>query len=52
MDTAPHFGLTGLATMGANLARNVAQHEIPSQFTIAPPAGPMRSSSNTDPKGR
>ena len=29
MDTAPHFGLTGLATMGANLARNVARHEIP-----------------------
>src|SRR5579859_6993537 len=26
---APQFGLTGLATMGANLARNVAHHEIP-----------------------
>ena len=26
---APHFGLTGLATMGANLARNVAPHDIP-----------------------
>ena len=25
----PHFGLTGLATMVANLARNVAHHEIP-----------------------
>jgi 6-phosphogluconate dehydrogenase len=25
----PHFGLTGLATMGANLARNVAHHGIP-----------------------
>ncbi len=25
----PHFGLTGLATMGANLARNVAHHAIP-----------------------
>jgi 6-phosphogluconate dehydrogenase len=24
-----HFGLTGLATMGANLSRNVAQHNIP-----------------------
>ncbi len=24
-----HFGLTGLATMGANLARNVAHHNIP-----------------------
>ena len=24
-----HFGLTGLATMGANLARNVASHDIP-----------------------
>ncbi len=24
-----HFGLTGLATMGANLARNVAHHQIP-----------------------
>jgi 6-phosphogluconate dehydrogenase len=24
-----HFGLTGLATMGANLARNVAHHAIP-----------------------
>ena len=24
-----HFGLTGLATMGANLARNVAHHGIP-----------------------
>jgi 6-phosphogluconate dehydrogenase len=27
--TDPHFGLTGLATMGANLARNVAHHDIP-----------------------
>ncbi|MEA2214412.1 MAG: 6-phosphogluconate dehydrogenase [Solirubrobacteraceae bacterium] len=27
--TARHFGLTGLATMGANLARNVAHHGIP-----------------------
>jgi len=25
----PTFGLTGLATMGANLARNVARHDIP-----------------------
>ena len=25
----PHFGLTGLATMCANLARNIAHHEIP-----------------------
>jgi 6-phosphogluconate dehydrogenase len=25
----PHFGLSGLATMGANLARNVAHHGIP-----------------------
>jgi 6-phosphogluconate dehydrogenase len=25
----PHFGLTGLATMGANLARNVAHHDVP-----------------------
>jgi len=25
----PHFGLTGLATMGANVARNVAHHGIP-----------------------
>src|SRR5689334_16431340 len=24
-----HFGLTGLAVMGANLARNVAHHDIP-----------------------
>src|SRR6478736_5767694 len=24
-----HFGITGLATMGANLARNVARHDIP-----------------------
>ena len=24
-----HFGLTGLAVMGANLARNVARHDIP-----------------------
>src|SRR5450755_3112421 len=24
-----HFGLTGLATMGANLARNIAHHNIP-----------------------
>src|ERR1700735_1566983 len=24
-----HFGLTGLATMGANMARNVAHHDIP-----------------------
>ena len=29
MTSNPHFGLTGLATMGANLARNVAHHEIP-----------------------
>ncbi len=29
MSTDPHFGLTGLATMGANLARNVAHHDIP-----------------------
>jgi 6-phosphogluconate dehydrogenase len=28
-DGDPHFGLTGLATMGANLARNVAHHGIP-----------------------
>ena len=28
-DTDTHFGLTGLATMGANLARNVAHHDIP-----------------------
>jgi 6-phosphogluconate dehydrogenase len=27
--TDRHFGLTGLATMGANLARNVAHHGIP-----------------------
>jgi 6-phosphogluconate dehydrogenase len=29
MTTDLHFGLTGLATMGANLARNVAHHDIP-----------------------
>src|SRR5271163_1226086 len=29
MSSDPHFGLTGLATMGANLARNVAHHNIP-----------------------
>ena len=29
MSSNPHFGLTGLATMGANLARNVAHHGIP-----------------------
>ena len=29
MSADPHFGLTGLATMGANLARNVAHHDIP-----------------------
>jgi 6-phosphogluconate dehydrogenase len=29
MSTDQHFGLTGLATMGANLARNVAHHDIP-----------------------
>ena len=29
MTSAPDFGLTGLAVMGANLARNVAHHEIP-----------------------
>ena len=29
MTSNPHFGLTGLATMGANLARNVAHHDIP-----------------------
>jgi 6-phosphogluconate dehydrogenase len=28
-DSDTHFGLTGLATMGANLARNVAHHDIP-----------------------
>ena len=29
MTSQPQFGLTGLATMGANLARNVAHHDIP-----------------------
>ncbi|MEA2146974.1 MAG: 6-phosphogluconate dehydrogenase, partial [Solirubrobacteraceae bacterium] len=29
MNSDLHFGLTGLATMGANLARNVAHHDIP-----------------------
>jgi 6-phosphogluconate dehydrogenase len=29
MTSDTHFGLTGLATMGANLARNVARHDIP-----------------------
>ncbi len=29
MSDERHFGLTGLATMGANLARNVAHHGIP-----------------------
>jgi 6-phosphogluconate dehydrogenase len=29
MSSKPHFGLTGLATMGANLARNIAHHDIP-----------------------
>jgi 6-phosphogluconate dehydrogenase len=29
MASDQHFGITGLATMGANLARNVARHEIP-----------------------
>jgi 6-phosphogluconate dehydrogenase len=29
MSPKPHFGLTGLATMGANLARNIAHHDIP-----------------------
>jgi 6-phosphogluconate dehydrogenase len=29
MTTDRHFGITGLATMGANLARNVARHGIP-----------------------
>jgi 6-phosphogluconate dehydrogenase len=29
MTSDPHFGITGLATMGANLARNVAHHDIP-----------------------
>src|SRR6059058_3471151 len=29
MSDDTHFGLTGLATMGANLARNVAHHGIP-----------------------
>jgi 6-phosphogluconate dehydrogenase len=29
MSSGAHFGLTGLATMGANLARNVAHHGIP-----------------------
>jgi 6-phosphogluconate dehydrogenase len=29
MTSDPHFGITGLATMGANLARNVARHDIP-----------------------
>jgi len=29
MTEATHFGLTGLAVMGANLARNVAHHGIP-----------------------
>lgn len=29
MNSERHFGITGLATMGANLARNVAHHQIP-----------------------
>jgi 6-phosphogluconate dehydrogenase len=29
MAEGTHFGLTGLAVMGANLARNVAHHDIP-----------------------
>ena len=29
MTSDPHIGITGLATMGANLARNVAHHDIP-----------------------
>jgi 6-phosphogluconate dehydrogenase len=29
MTDGPHFGLTGLAVMGANLARNLAHHGIP-----------------------
>ncbi len=29
MTDRTHFGLTGLAVMGANLARNVAHHDIP-----------------------
>ncbi len=29
MNSDSHFGLTGLATMGANLARNIAHHGIP-----------------------
>jgi 6-phosphogluconate dehydrogenase len=29
MSSTRNFGLTGLATMGANLARNVAHHDIP-----------------------
>ena len=29
MTSERHFGLTGLATMGANLARNVVHHGIP-----------------------
>ena len=29
MTAEQRFGLTGLATMGANLARNVAHHDIP-----------------------
>jgi 6-phosphogluconate dehydrogenase len=29
MSTESHFGVIGLATMGANLARNVARHGIP-----------------------
>ena len=29
MTSDTHFGITGLATMGANLARNVAHHDIP-----------------------
>jgi 6-phosphogluconate dehydrogenase len=29
MTADPRFGLTGLATMGANLARNIAHHDVP-----------------------
>jgi len=29
MSADSHFGLTGLATMGANIALNVARHGIP-----------------------
>ena len=47
-----HFGLTGLAVMGANLARNVARHGVPVAVHNRTTAGPRSSWRSTGPRAR